>query len=144
VATLRDARQGRATRVKRGGASLDATADSLVLQAPAGVLHGLRDAVVAVDGRGTVRFANEGIRALLGREPAQVVGHPITTIVPPEHAGAFLHDHGEAEVCPGRRLRLAALRHDLTEVDVEGTSSCARLQGSVVVVGILRAATELL
>jgi PAS domain S-box-containing protein/diguanylate cyclase (GGDEF)-like protein len=49
----------------------------------ADLLDILPDAVVMVDARGTVVFANPALHALLGHEAAAIVGQPLSVLVPP-------------------------------------------------------------
>jgi serine phosphatase RsbU (regulator of sigma subunit) len=110
------------------------------LEAPAGLLDELSEAVLAVDGQGIVVFANEAVETLLGRAPDEVAGLPVTGTIPAEHATLFRHTHRGP--CGGQRAHLSALRHDLVPIELAGLFTCAQVQGRAAVVGILRPVGE--
>ncbi|MCU1282937.1 MAG: putative Hybrid sensor histidine kinase, partial [bacterium] len=89
---------------------------------------GLADAIIATDDGGRVVYANPAAHALLGWPPAQLIGRPLTDLMPPRmrpahHAGFHRYmSTGQAHLM-GRPVRVPALRHDGVEIDVELTLS---------------------
>lgn len=83
-----------------------------------------RDAVVAVDGDGTLVFANAAALVLLGH--TDLLGRPLETIIPDRlraaHRVGFARyrDTGRSRL-RGRTLRVPALRGDGTECEVDLT-----------------------
>ena len=57
-----------------------------VSRAPA-LLEALPDVVVVADAGGQVVYANPAVRTLLGHEPADLHGRPLTVLVPPSGSG---------------------------------------------------------
>jgi PAS domain S-box-containing protein len=51
-----------------------------------------RDAIITIDGESTVLFANDGVREVLGYDPAELEGEPLTTVMPER----FQEQHHEA------------------------------------------------
>jgi PAS domain S-box-containing protein len=74
----------------------------------------LPDAVLVVDARGALRYANPAVRALLGHAPADLVGQPLAVLLPPgaraRHEGlvARFRVEGQAAMM-GSRPVLSAL-----------------------------------
>lgn len=54
------------------------------------LLSGMLDPVVAIDGTGTVRAASRSVEAVLGWDPAQLVGRNVSCLMPEPHRSA--HD----------------------------------------------------
>ncbi len=79
------------------------------------------DAMVVVDARGTIRFANETVRELLGYEPTDLIGRSIETVVPERLRGRHRSHVAGYMVAPRNREMgvaiddLAALRADGSE-----------------------------
>jgi PAS domain S-box-containing protein len=46
------------------------------------VLEGVSDAVVAIDTEGTIRYANDGFERVLGYDPEEMAGEPLTRVIP--------------------------------------------------------------
>ncbi len=108
------------------------------------VLDGLRDAVVATDDKGVIRYVNIAAEDLLGWPPGSMVGRTVFDLVPDslaatvgEDYGAFVRTHAADLV--GRRLDADIRRADGTDVRTELVISIFDhpLAGPVVV-GILR------
>jgi PAS domain S-box-containing protein len=101
----------------------------------------LSEAVLVVDGQGTITFANEAVEALLGWAPADLRRQPVITIIPERlrsaHRVGFgrFTASGEGRII-GRPVRLPALHRDGREVDVELLVSRGVKPGTVV--GTLR------
>ena len=58
------------------------------LPTPAELLDLMPDAVCVVDADGCVLFASAGFGRILGSAPAELVGHPIFRLVPPDDRAA--------------------------------------------------------
>ena len=112
------------------------------------VLDGLRDAVVATDEQGRIRYANTAADDLLGWPRGSLVGRPVFDLVPESQPATLGVDFGtfvrsRARDLVGRRLDAVIKRADGTDVDTELVISIFEhpLAGRVVV-GILRPATR--
>lgn len=114
------------------------------------LLDALPDAVVAADGSHRIIYASEGVRKLLGWAPEELVGRPVTDLVPtrmqPEHREAFKRFFASGGVRrPGRVLRIPVTTREGHEVESE-----LRLialpsddpDGEPIVAGILRDSRE--
>jgi PAS domain S-box-containing protein len=112
------------------------------------VLDGLRDAVVATDEQGEIRYVNVAAEDLLGWPRGSLVGRPVFDLVPESLAATMGEDYGAfvrsgANELVGRRLDAIIKRADGSEVNTELVISIFDhpLAGRVVV-GILRARDE--
>ncbi len=112
------------------------------------VLDGLRDAVVATDEQGVIRYVNISAEDLLGWPRGSLVGRPVLDLVPESLAATmrkgyeeFLHTRANDLV--GRRLDAVLKRADGSDVNAELVMSIFDhpLAGRVVV-GILRPRDE--
>jgi PAS domain S-box-containing protein len=112
------------------------------------VLDGLRDAVVATDDQGTIRYVNRSAEELLGWPRGSLVGRPVFDLVPDsltaavgEDYGAFVHSQASSLV--GRPLDVDIKRADGSDVRTELVISIFDhpLAGPVVV-GIIRPRDE--
>ena len=112
------------------------------------VLDGLRDAVVATDQGGEIRYVNTAAEQLLGWPRGSLVGRPVVDLVP-ESLTALVGDdfdafvRSQAEELVGRRLSAVIKRADGSDVDTELVISIFDhpLAGRVVV-GIFRPRDE--
>ena len=109
------------------------------------VLDGLRDAVVATDDQGVIRYVNTAAEDLLGWPHGSLVGRTVFDLVPESLAATVGEDYGafvrtQAADLVGRRLDADVKRADGTDVRTELVISIFDhpLAGPVVV-GILRA-----
>lgn len=109
------------------------------------LLDGMVDAVVLASGDGAITYVNPAASALLRSEPGDLVGMPLSTIVP-ERLRAQ-HDAGvrrylesrEARLVGRAPVRLPVLRADGTEVDIELALSAHRTRsGGDLFLGTLR------
>ena len=106
----------------------------------------LDEAVVAVDHANTVVYANQAVERLLHHRPGELVGRPLTCVIPDRfkarHLQAFTDfvRTGRSSVI-GRPLVLSALRGDGTELPVELLISETRSAGGLLV-GLLRDVSE--
>ena len=112
------------------------------------VLDGLRDAVVATDDEGTIRYVNKAAEGLLGWPPGTLVGRPVFDLVPDSLTAAVGDDysafvHSQASSLVGRPLDVDTKRADGTDVRTELVISIFDhpLAGPVVV-GIIRPRDE--
>jgi sigma-B regulation protein RsbU (phosphoserine phosphatase) len=113
--------------------------------APA-LLEALPDVVVVVDAAARIVYVNPAVRNLLGREPVDLRGRPLTVLVPAELRGVYetgfadLLTNGPARPA-GEPAQIAVLHADGSEVTVEVTLSWlaedSELVGGVLV-GVLR------
>ena len=88
------------------------------------VLDGLRDAVVATDEQGEIRYVNTAAEDLLGWPRGSLVGRPVFDLVPESLTATLGVDFGEfvrsrAGELVGRRLDAVIKRADGTDVDTE-------------------------
>lgn len=88
-----------------------------------GVFEAVPDAVVVVDGAGSIVLANAQCRTVFGYEPADLLGKPIETLVPsrfhPGHPSRRAGYGADPNPRPMGLLRLAAARADGTEFPAE-------------------------
>jgi PAS domain S-box-containing protein len=108
------------------------------------VLDALNDPVLASDESGRVLYLNAAAERLLGWPTAELLGKPLTTIMPPRlrpaHEQAFQRfmTTGRSTII-GRPIRVAALHRSGTEIDVELTLSELRPEtGRLLVVAVIR------
>ncbi|HEX3763348.1 MAG TPA: PAS domain S-box protein [Kofleriaceae bacterium] len=105
------------------------------------------DAIVTADQRGTITYANHATAALFGRAAADLVGQPLTVLMP-----ARLHEAhraglarflatGEGRIL-GRTVELPALRSDGTELDVEMSIASWTSRGEPSFAAIIRDVSE--
>src|SRR3954447_3711690 len=93
--------------------------------APA-LLEALPDVVVVVDAAARIVYVNPAVRNLLGREPVDLRGRPLTVLVPRELRDAYetgfgdLLANGPARP-PGQPAQIGVLHADGSEVPVEIT-----------------------
>lgn len=112
------------------------------------VLDGLRDAVVATDQGGEIRYVNKAAEQLLGWPRGSLVGRPVVDLVP-ESLTTLVGDdfdafvRSQAEELVGRRMPVLIKRADGSDVDTELVISIFDhpLAGRVVV-GIFRPRDE--
>jgi PAS domain S-box-containing protein len=98
------------------------------------VLDLVGEAVLAGDRTGRITYANAAVETVLGWKPGELVGKPLTAIIPPSlrgrHTAGF--NRYRSTWVPrvlGRRLRVPALRRDGREVRIELTLSAFRGRG---------------
>lgn len=107
------------------------------------ILDAFADAVVIADTENRIVYANDAVAALLGRSRLDLVGRPVTTIVPPRlrplHLEGFARyvQTGKARIM-GRPIRVEALSRDGSEVPVEVSLSGFTLGGRQLIVGSIR------
>ncbi|SFR48401.1 hybrid sensor histidine kinase/response regulator [Halorubrum sodomense] len=111
------------------------------------VAEGASDAIVTIDTDGVIRFANPAVESVLGYEPSELEGKPLTTLMPERHRD----DHREAMeryLDTGERgvdwsnVRFNALRRDGDEVPVSLSYGEFAVDGERQFVGVIRDETE--
>jgi len=111
------------------------------------ILDSATDAVICADGDGLIRLWNPAAERILGHDSEEVLGEPLTVIVPERFREA--HEAGVARMTGGGEPRIigstvevAALRADGTEVPVELSLSTWTTEEGRWYAGILRDVTE--
>jgi PAS domain S-box-containing protein len=105
------------------------------------------DAIVAADPQGNILLFNPAAERTFGYAPAEVVGQPLTVLMPAEyrqrHEQGFRRylDAREPRVV-GRSVELRGRRKDGTEFPLELSLSATDLGGDVQFVGMIRDLTE--
>jgi len=100
------------------------------------------DAIISSDGEGKITFWNRAAERLLGYSPGEVIGRPITIIIPDSYKATVGKVIASALSGAGpemMKLRESkVLRKDGTEVPVELSASVSRLQGGPFATAIIR------
>jgi PAS domain S-box-containing protein len=111
------------------------------------VVETANDAVVSMDDNGTIQFANPATARILGYDPAELVGRPLTVIIP--EFMRELHDRGfRRYLATGHRhinwqgTELTALRKDGREFPVEVSFGEMTRDGHQVFTGFIRDISE--
>ncbi|XUY30131.1 putative bifunctional diguanylate cyclase/phosphodiesterase (plasmid) [Agrobacterium sp. rho-8.1] len=84
--------------------------------------------LLSIDSKGDIEFANPSACKLFGYEQSEMIGQPITIIIPTRMRGAHMAGlqrvaGGEAPQLKGRPVEVSALRKDGTEFPIEITLS---------------------
>jgi PAS domain S-box-containing protein len=105
------------------------------------------DAVLLMDPRGTIEFANPAVRELFGFSPEELIGRPLSVLQPEKLAPAhrleiqrYLESGLKAVLWRGTET--AGLRRDGVEVPIEVSLSDMLLNGQRRIVGFIRDVTE--
>ena len=112
------------------------------------LLHFSPDALVLVDARGLIQFANETVRTVLGYAPEQLVGQPVGVLVPErfraQHAEqiAEFGRHPSSRPMGGRAVGLCARRADGSEFPAGIRLAPFVWQGQTYVGAAIRDVTE--
>ena len=96
-----------------GGRSTPSTVEELE-----GVLGLVPDAVIVVDGAGTIVYASSPTRRLLGDDPASITGRPLVELVEPADTGPSVEDLLADRETPPVTLRFRHAANGWTEVRV--------------------------
>ncbi len=111
------------------------------------VLESAPDAMIVIDGTGTVLFANRQVSALFGYEKTEVVGHPVEKLLPERFRGRHVAHRNQyastVRVRPmGIGLDLFALRKDGSEFPVEISLSPIEQGNDIIVAAAIRDVTD--
>ncbi len=112
------------------------------------LLHCSPDALVAVDARGRIRFANDTVRIVFGHVPDDLIGQPIDVLLPERfrarHAAhlAEFHEAPQSREMGSRVADLYARRADGSEFPVGIRLAPFEWQGERFVAAAIRDATE--
>jgi PAS domain S-box-containing protein len=107
------------------------------------ILRSATDAIVCADQLGVITLWNEAAERILGYEPDEVLGQPLTIIIPERfrdahNAGILRLSRGEEPRIIGTTVEVWAVRKDGTEVPVELSLSTWLLDGQRYFSGIVR------
>lgn len=112
-----------------------------------GLLDALSEAVVAADSSNRILFVNRATETLLGWPAADLIGQPITAIIPQRLRAEHLKGFGRFVATRqlrqgGRPIRVTALRNDGAEVEVEISLSSVEENGDTILIALIRDARE--
>jgi PAS domain S-box-containing protein len=106
------------------------------------------DALLVVDERGRIRYANSATLSLFDVAPGELLGKPIETLIPTRFRKRHRAQRRHYAIQPKRRpmglnMELTGLRRDGTEIPVEVSLSPLQLGGERLVIAAVRDVTEL-
>src|SRR2546430_12190770 len=108
------------------------------------VAESVNDAIIAADDSGTIRYANGAAARLFGRPTEELLGAPLTTLMPEHlrarhlHAFARFFATGESDLVGGATVELTALTASGDEVPVELSLGTWGSDGERRVTGVIR------
>jgi PAS domain S-box-containing protein len=111
------------------------------------VAQSANDAIIAADSGGNIIFWNQGAQAIFGYAEAEVLGKPLSLLIPPRYRDAHqkglerLRRTGESRLL-GHPIALQGLRRDGSEFDVELSLATWQTEEGTFYSGILRDITE--
>jgi PAS domain S-box-containing protein len=112
------------------------------------VLQFAPDALIVVDDRNRICFANQAVRALLGHDPQSLIGRPLGTLIPERlhaqharHADNYARNPGNREM-GARSVDLFALRADGSEFPAAIRLSPFRIGGKLFIGAAVRDDSE--
>lgn len=105
------------------------------------------DAVISIDGAGSITYANPSCEQIFGYKPLELVGNPLTMLMPDTWAGRHTAAFGQYVQTGKRKLdwRLAeakGLRKDGTEIDIQISFGHHTRHGRHSFTGFIRDVTE--
>ena len=84
------------------------------------VLNAFADAMIVAAPDGRIIYANPAVEKVLGWEPSEIIGQPLTIIVPGPDRRNFVHEAtATSSAIVGRAVRRALLHRDGSEIEVE-------------------------
>ena len=111
------------------------------------VVETANDAVISMDDNGTIQFANRATARMFGYDPAELVGRPLTVLMP--ESSRELHDRGfRRYLATSQRhinwqgTELTGLRKDGQELPVEVSFGELTRDGHKVFTGFIRDISE--
>jgi PAS domain S-box-containing protein len=111
------------------------------------VVEAANDAIVTIDGTSRILFANPAVEAVFGYTPAELVGKPLTILMPKRLAP--LHEHGMARfIATGKRniewrgAALTGLHRDGREIPIEISFGERVVEDQRIFTGIIRDMSE--
>jgi PAS domain S-box-containing protein len=105
------------------------------------------DAIVIVDNSGTIKFCNRALTAIFGYTPEEIIGTPLTTIIPERSQGGHKNElqqvisTGELQHS-AKTMEIIGLGRDGREFPVELSLSTWKIGNDTFFTGILREITE--
>ena len=108
------------------------------------VAESVNDAIIGADGEGTIRYANGAAARLFGRAVEELLGAPLTTLMPEYlrerhlHAFARFFATGESHLVGQATVELVALTANGDEVPVELSLGTWAVNGERRVTGVIR------
>jgi PAS domain S-box-containing protein len=111
------------------------------------VTESVNDAIISADSMGNIHFWNNGARALFGYEGKEVMGKPLTLLMPERYRNGHrmglerMRNSGESHVI-GKTVALHGLRKDGREFPLELSLSAWKHNGALAYTGIIRDITE--
>jgi PAS domain S-box-containing protein len=126
-----------------GAAGVVASADERL----AAFVEAMPDGVVVTDTSGTIRLLNRRAEDLFGWSRADLVGHPVEHLLPPDARTEHIRHRADFAAAPSTRpmgagLELQGLRRDGSEFPVEISLSPMPTADSMLVVAAVRDVTE--
>jgi two-component system, LuxR family, sensor kinase FixL len=111
------------------------------------LLEFMPDAVIVCDREGSIRYANRTTQALFGYEPAELVGRPLSVLVPDRFRAKHAIDMDSYFAAPRVRpmalgLRLVALRKDGSELPVDISLAPLQVGAEAYVIAAVRDISE--
>src|SRR5207249_2987020 len=105
------------------------------------------DAIILADSNGVIIACNQATRTMFGRALEEVVGHPISVLVPDRYrsdhaAGIKRISHGEPARLIGRTVELHGLRRDGSEFPLELSLASWQTERGRFYCGIIRDITQ--
>lgn len=105
------------------------------------------DAIISADSNGIIIFWNQGAKKIFGYEEAEILGRPVTLLMPERYRNFHTHGlermrtAGEARML-GKTLELEGLRKDGREFPLELALATWKIREETFYTGILRDITE--
>ncbi|MBI3649490.1 MAG: PAS domain S-box protein [Acidobacteria bacterium] len=114
----------------------------------AGILDIARDAIISIDQQQRITLFNQGAETIFGHTAAEVLGQPLTLLIPEEFIGKAVAALPESALPPSPvhktevRREVTGKRRDGSSFPAEATISELRLGDEIIYTAILRDITE--